>query len=79
MFWYVYILRCNDNKLYTGCTSRLKDRIIEHQNGEVKSTKNRRPFKLLSCFAFNNKYTAYNFEKYLKSGSGKAFLYKRLI
>ena len=35
--------------------------------------------KLHCYFAFEDKYTAYNFEKYLKSGSGRAFLKKHLV
>jgi len=37
------------------------------------------PIILIGYFAFKNKYKAYNFEKYLKTGSGRAFLKKRLI
>ena len=79
MFWYVYVLKCNDDKLYTGCTDNLKDRLERHSKGQVPATKNRLPVKLVSYFAFSNKYTAFNFEKYLKSGSGRAFLKKHKI
>ena len=34
------------------------------------------PVKLVAYFAFSNKYTAFSFEKYLKSGSGRAFIKK---
>jgi len=71
--YYVYILLCSDNKPYTGCTNDLKDRIKRHQKGNVPATKDRLPVKLASYFAFANKYKAYEFEKYLKSGSGRAF------
>lgn len=77
--YYVYILLCSDEKTYTGCTDNLKDRIDRHQKGQVPATKNRLPVKLITYFAFSNKYTAFNFEKYLKSGSGRAFLRKHLI
>lgn len=79
MFWYVYILLCHDNKPYIGCTDDLKNRINRHQKGQVPATKDRLPIKLISYFAFNNKYTAFNFEKYLKSGSGRAFLKRHLV
>lgn len=75
-FYYVYILECNDHLPYTGCTDDLKDRISRHQKGNVPATKDRLPIKLTAYFAFSNKYTAFNFEKYLKSGSGRAFLKK---
>lgn len=73
--WYVYILKCKDGP-YTGCASDLKERIERHQAGNVPATKERRPLKLESYFAFSNKHTAFNFEKYLKSGSGRAFIKK---
>jgi len=77
--WFVYFLKCVDKKTYIGCTSNLKDRINRHKLGNIPATKNRLPIDLLSYFAFTNKYKAFNFEKYLKSGSGRAFLKKRLI
>jgi len=78
-WWYVYIIRCADGTIYTGCTSNLKKRLERHNNGSVYYTKDKTPLKLISCFAFSDKYKAFFFEKYLKSGSGKAFLNKRLI
>jgi putative endonuclease len=74
--YYVYILSCADDKPYTGCTEDLKDRIDRHQKGNVSATKDRLPIKLISYFAFSNKHTAFNFEQYLKPGSGRAFLKK---
>lgn len=72
--YYVYILRCNDDKIYTGCTSDLSDRICRHKKGYVPATASRIPVKLINYIAFENKYKAYEFEKYLKSGSGRAFI-----
>ena len=73
---YVYILKCNDKRFYIGCTNDLKDRLERHTKGYIPATKDRRPIELHCYFAFKDKYTAYNFEKYLKSGSGRAFLKK---
>ena len=78
-FWFVYLLKCNDNTFYTGCTNDLNERMKRHNRGEVQYTKSRLPFTLRNYFAFNDKYKAYAFEKYLKSGSGKAFAQKRFI
>jgi len=75
---YVYSLKRKDG-YYIGCTNDLKDRIQRHKNGQVSATANRLPIELSFYLAFKDKYTAYNFEKYLKSGSGRAFLNKRLI
>ncbi len=77
--WYVYILKCFGGELYTGCTNDLKDRINRHNNGFVSATKGRRPFELKNYIAFNNKYKAFEFEKYLKSGSGRAFIKKHFL
>ena len=76
---YVYILMCNNKKTYVGCTSNLKERLQRHKNGYVPATKNIRPVQLLTYIAFSDKYKAYEFEKYLKSGSGRAFMKKRLV
>ena len=45
----------------------------------VKYTRDKLPVELISYHAFSSKYTAFKFEKYLKSGSGRAFANKRLI
>ncbi len=50
-----------------------------HQQGNVPSTKSYLPWKLVWYSAFEIKKMAKDFEKYLKSGSGKAFAYKRLL
>ena len=79
IMWFVYILKCSDNTYYTGCTSDLEDRLNRHAKGENMYTKYRLPVTLIWYAAFLNKYKAYDFEKYLKSGSGKAFAQKRFI
>jgi putative endonuclease len=77
--WYVYLLKCIDDRTYIGCTSDLKDRLARHKISHVPATEGRLPVKLISYLAFNSKYKAFDFEKYLKSASGRAFLKKRLI
>ncbi len=77
--WYVYILKCKDNSHYTGCTKDLEDRLGRHNKKQVHHTSNRLPVELITYVAFSDKYKAYDFEKYLKSGSGIAFRNKRLI
>ena len=76
---YVYILKCSDDSYYVGCTNNLRNRMNHHQNGYVKSTKSRLPIQLITCLSFTDKYKAYEFEKYLKTGSGRAFMLKRLV
>jgi len=77
--YYVYLLTCADKKTYIGCTDDLKDRLSRHQKGFVPATEDRLPVKLASYFAFPNKYKAHEFEKYLKSGSGRAFTKRHLM
>ena len=79
MNYFVYILQCADGGLYTGCTDNLEERLKRHNNGYVASTRHRLPVEIISSTAFLDKYKAYNFEKYLQSGSGRAFLKKHLI
>lgn len=76
---YVYLLRCSDNSIYTGCTNNIDNRIDRHQNGMVHYTKDKLSVDLITYIDFQEKYKAYQFEKYLKSGSGIAFRNKRLI
>jgi len=77
--WIVYILKCADGKFYTGCTTNLDDRMKRHHGGEVPSTKNRLPVILITYVVFSEKQKAYDFEKYLKTGSGRAVMNKRLV
>jgi putative endonuclease len=48
--WYVYILRCADDSLYTGITLDIDKRLNEHNglgNNGAKYTQSRRPVKLV--------------------------------
>jgi len=77
--YYVYILKCADGHPYVGCSNDLKDRIQKHAKGQIPATKDRVPLKLIVYIAFSNKYLVYNFEKYLKSGFGRAFLKRHFL
>ncbi len=77
--WSVYMLRCSDSTIYTGCTSNLKARMERHSKGYVKYTKTRLPVAIITYIVFKDKYKAYAFERYLKSGSGRAFMNKRFL
>ncbi|HCR52545.1 TPA: hypothetical protein DIV48_02745 [Candidatus Kaiserbacteria bacterium] len=73
--YYIYSLRCNDGH-YVGCTDNVADRLERHQKGNVPATANRLPVTLEFYFAVEDKYKAFAFERYLKSGSGRAFIIK---
>ncbi len=79
LVYYVYILQLRDKSYYHGSAIDLKERLKDHQSGNVSSTKNLRPFKLVFYAAFESKIKALQFEKYLKTASGWAFRNKRLI
>ena len=48
-FWYIYIVRCSDNTLYTGITTNLERRLLEHNFGPkgARYTRSRRPVALV--------------------------------
>ncbi len=75
--YYVYSLRCNDG-YYIGCTEDIDERLERHQKGYVPATSGRLPITLEFYFSTQDKYKAFEFEKYLKSGSGRAFIKKHL-
>ena len=47
--WYVYIVRCSDNSLYTGVARNLEQRLREHNEGRrgARYTRARRPVQLV--------------------------------
>jgi len=49
MIHFVYILKCNDDTLYVGCTNNLEKRLREHNTSKngAHYTKIRRPVKLV--------------------------------
>ena len=78
--YYVYILKsCKDGSNYVGIATDLRKRIKEHNCRSNKFTDYKRPYKLIWYSTFLDKIKAYKFEKYLKTGSGIAFLRKHLI
>jgi len=79
MWYYVYVLRSEiDGKFYTGYTQNLELRFESHNKGQVLSTKNRRPLKLIYFEACLSRVDATHREKYLKTFHGKMFIKNRL-
>ena len=77
--YYTYVLQSNkDDNFYVGFTKDLKLRFEQHTKGQVDSTKNRRPLKLIYYEACLKQEDATKREKYLKTYNGKRFLYNRL-
>jgi putative endonuclease len=76
---YVYILENHDSEhFYVGITDDLRARLTKHDAGEVTHTSKYKPWRLKTYVAFSDEERAIAFEKYLKSGSGRAFANKRL-
>ena len=78
--WFVYILRSGKrNWIYVGSTNNVVRRFEEHNDGLVQSTKFHRPLKLAAYIAVETEKKARELERYLKAGSGKAILRKRIL
>lgn len=77
-YTYVYILVSVDHptRHYTGLTSNIKARLAAHNNGKVKHTSKYRPWFIETAIAFTCRNKAAEFERYLKSRSGRAFATK---
>ena len=81
MYYYVYFLRSIrfPKTVYVGITTNIKERLATHNSGGSIHTKNDRPWKLTICVAFEQRDRAKQFERYLKTQSGRAFAKKRLL
>ena len=79
MAYYVYVLKSKkDHGFYVGYTADLKKRVESHNNGQVSSTKDRRPLELVYYEASLNREDALHREKYLKTSYGKRYIRNRL-
>jgi len=77
--YYVYVLRSEkDGGFYVGYTADLQKRLELHDDGKVKSTKDRDPFRLVYYEACTNQRDALHREKYLKTAYGKRYIKSRL-
>ena len=76
---YVYILQgLNSDHFYVGITDDPRARLRKHNAGEVSHIAKYAPWRLKTYIAFSDRRKAFEFEKYLKSASGRAFAKKRL-
>lgn len=79
MKWYVYIVKCKDESLYTGITTDLQRRIAEHNNDDTKGAKSlrgRRPVGLVYSEEFQTESDAKKREEAIKGWRRK---YKLLL
>jgi predicted GIY-YIG superfamily endonuclease len=79
-FYYVYILQSENNpeRFYIGSTDDIENRLKTHNQGKCKHTSKYIPWKIKTAVAFTDKGKTLEFEKYLKTASGRAFARKRL-
>ncbi|TET05935.1 GIY-YIG nuclease family protein [Candidatus Dependentiae bacterium] len=79
--YYVYLLISNNypDQIYIGYTRDVSQRLKTHNNGGSPHTAKYKPWTLVAQFSFAKQSTALNFEKYLKSQSGRAFIKKRFL
>lgn len=78
---YVYILKSKNHphQIYIGQTKCVEDRLSTHNNGGSTHTAKYKPWDLVCFISFLEPSKALQFEAYLKSGSGRAFLKKRFL
>jgi putative endonuclease len=72
---FVYVLRTSDHNagFYVGLSSDVDARLADHNAGRCPHTASRRPWQLHVIIGFSDEQRAIRFERYLKSGSGRAF------
>lgn len=74
---YVYILESEDGAhFYVGATDDVQARVQAHNAGESPHTSKFGPWRIRTFMAFADEQRAFAFERYLKSGSGRAFAKK---
>jgi putative endonuclease len=71
----VYVLRSeiDPSRQYVGITNDVRSRLEWHNHGPTGHTLNGRPWSVILVMEFSSERDAVTFEKYLKSGSGRAF------
>jgi putative endonuclease len=78
--YFVYVIVSDrTGRLYVGMSADVKARISEHNRGQTKSTKGYRPWRLVFVEEFPDRIEARKREKYLKGGSGKELIKRRLL
>jgi len=77
---YVYMLQSGSSpdQRYVGLTTNLRVRLADHNAGRSPHTSKFVPWRLVTYVSFSDQTRAVAFERYLKSGSGRAFARKRL-
>jgi predicted GIY-YIG superfamily endonuclease len=79
-FHYVYIIQSKSvtDRFYTGFTENIENRLKDHNSGKDPHTIKYKPWRIKTAIAFTERQKALDFERYLKTQSGRAFAKKRL-
>jgi putative endonuclease len=79
--YYAYILQSESHpdQTYVGSTSDLRKRLGEHNGGKSIHTNKFKPWRLVAYIALPEKHVAEELERYLKSGSERAFAKTHLL
>jgi putative endonuclease len=77
---YVYFLQSinHPDQNYVRLTDDLRARLEVHNSGGSPHTSKYKPWRLVTYVGFSDEANAVAFERYMKSGSGRAFAKKRL-
>lgn len=77
----VYVIRSvkNPDRYYTGLTDNVPRQLDAHNSGGSTYTASLRPWALVAFTEFTNPESAAAFERYLKSGSGRAFSKRHFV
>ena len=76
--YYVYILLLSNTQLYTGYTSDLKRRLLEHQHGKSEFTSQPLPVRLIHYESYSLESDARRREGFLKTTEGKRLLRQQI-
>ena len=79
--FYVYVIRsiAHPERYYIGFTEDIDQRVKAHNEGKSFHTAKYRPWQLAVYLAVPSKPKALDLERYLKSGSGRAFLQRHIL
>jgi putative endonuclease len=79
--YYVYLIKSIQfpEILYVGYTVDVEQRLKIHNSGSSFHTAKHRPWQLVMYLAFVEEKAAREFEKYLKTQSGRAFTTRRFL
>ena len=79
--FYVYLIQSIEHpkQIYTGFTENLPNRLQAHNDGRSTHTNKFKPWRCVVALRFESEELAKDFERYLKTGSGRAFVKRHFL